>query len=159
MSSASSSFKRVMGRVSSLPRFANIAWNSQEGTNLIRCYQSVASNGALQRYNCSLAASATNLRTNVIISKRPFSSAPTPFSRKKPVKVIPGEKVDTTDIEPRVSFDYQATLGILQIARAVSPVVSMNSGYTLTSNFDLRLDGTFSTQPAQHMALKRPIVG
>jgi hypothetical protein len=146
MASASSSFKRAMGRGSSSPLYANVTCTFQQGTNQIRRCQSAASTSALQQYNCSLPAATNILRRNSIPSKRLISSAPTPFSRKKPMKVIPGEKVETTDIEPRASFNYQATLGMLQIARAVSPVVSMNPGFTLTSNFDLRIDGKFFTK-------------
>jgi hypothetical protein len=158
MASASSSFKRAMRRVSSLPLNANTACNFQKGTNQIRQCQSAASTSALLHFNCSLPAATNSLRGFFSPLNRPFSSAPTPFSRKKPVKVIPGEKVETTDIEPRATFNYQATLGMLHIARAVSPVVSMNPGFTLTSNFDLRIDGKFLTQPTHRMAVKRQIV-
>lgn len=143
MASASSSFRLVVGKGSSFPRYANMACNFHNGANLIRRCQSVASNGILQQHNNSMSVNSYSLSGQFSPSRHSFSSAPTPFSRKKPVKVTPGEKVETTDIEPRASFNFQATLGILQIARAVSPVVSMNPGFTLTSNFDLRLDGKF----------------
>lgn len=74
--------------------------------------------------------------------KRSFSSTPKPFSRKKPVKTTGDAETDKQgEFVPTLSFNYRATLAILEIARAVSPVISMNEGFTLTSNFDLRIDG------------------
>lgn len=143
MASASFSFRRAIGSVSSSSANVNRFCRFQQATILIRRSQSASSKSSLWRYHCSLPAMISKWSSNSTPSKLSFSTVPTPFSRKKPVKVIPGEKGESTDIEPRVSFNFQATLGILQIARAVSPVVSMNAGYTLTSNYDLRVEGTF----------------
>ena len=74
--------------------------------------------------------------------RRSFSTTPTPFSRKKNVKTSAEAEIDKKEFEPSLSFNYRATIAILEIARAVSPVISMNAGFTLTSNFDLRIDGT-----------------
>ena len=70
-----------------------------------------------------------------------FSTTTTPFSRKKPVKVVAGVNDTAVDSEPTLSFNYQATIGMLQIARAISPLVEMNVGFSLTSNQDLSIDG------------------
>ena len=77
--------------------------------------------------------------------KRSFSTTPKPFSRKKNVKPTGEAETDKSEFEPSLSFNYRATIAIMEIARAVSPVISMNTGYTLTSNFDLRIDGTSPT--------------
>lgn len=79
-------------------------------------------------------------------STRLFSTTAKPFSRKKPIKKPTEADIDATNnaidaSEPLLSFNYQATLGIIQIARAVAPIVSMNEGYILTANYDLRTDG------------------
>lgn len=79
-------------------------------------------------------------------SKRLFSTTTKPFSRKKPVKKPTEAEDEATNSaidasEPLPSFNYQATLGIIQIARAIAPIVSMNEGYILTANYDLRTDG------------------
>lgn len=73
--------------------------------------------------------------------KKLFSTTPTPFSRKKTVKVVAGENDKALDSEPTLSFNYLATIGMLQIARAISPLVEMNVGFSLTSNQDLSIDG------------------
>ena len=75
--------------------------------------------------------------------RRAFSTTTKPFSRKKPAPRAPEIDATTGDIvcEPLLSFNYQATLGIIQIARAVAPIVSMNEGFVLTANYDLRTDG------------------
>ena len=91
-------------------------------------------NGLLKRRNGIAAVS--NLQ-------RTFSTTTKPFSRKKPAPKAPEIDASTGDIicEPLLSFNYQATLGIIQIARAVAPIVSMNEGFILTANYDLRTDG------------------
>lgn len=70
-----------------------------------------------------------------------FSTTPTPFSRKKTAKVVAGANDKAADSEPTLSFNYIATIGMLQIARAISPLVDMNVGFSLTSNQDLSIDG------------------
>ena len=79
-------------------------------------------------------------------SARSFSTTAKPFSRKRPPRKPTEADIDATNnaidaSEPLLSFNYQATLGIIQIARAVAPIVSMNEGYILTANYDLRTDG------------------
>ena len=76
----------------------------------------------------------------------PINLSRLPFSRKRPPKKPTEADIDATNnaidaSEPLLSFNYQATLGIIQIARAVAPIVSMNEGYILTANYDLRTDG------------------
>lgn len=84
--------------------------------------------------------------------RRDFSTTPKPFSRKKNVKTTGEAEADKREFEPSLSFNYQATIAIMDIARAVSPVISMNAGFTLTSNFDLRTNGTSPTTSETRMS-------
>lgn len=84
--------------------------------------------------------------------RRDFSTTPKPFSRKKNVKTTGEAEADKREFEPSLSFNYQATIAIMDIARAVSPVISMNAGFTLTSNFDLRINGTSRTTSETRMS-------
>ena len=129
------------------PRTLTGASDLQHGKNEITlCKSSVSfTRDALLSSNICSSTSSDSRRNGRLCQhevKRSFSSTPKPFSRKKPVKTTGDAETDKQgEFVPTLSFNYRATLAILEIARAVSPVISMNEGYTLTSNFDLRIDG------------------
>ena len=108
----------------------------------------------LHRWPCrsTSADSRKNRRFCQHEFRRGFSTTPKPFSRKKNVKTTGEAEADKREFEPSLSFNYQATLAIMDIARAVSPVISMNAGFTLTSNFDLRTNGTSPTTSETRMS-------
>ena len=133
------------------PRTLTVASDVQHGNNEIaQCKSSVAFTRDASLSSCFHSSPASGNRSNGRIcqygAKRSFSSTTKPFSRKKPVKATGDAETDKQgEFVPTLSFNYRATLAILEIARAVSPVISMNEGYTLTSNFDLRIDGACVT--------------